>query len=116
MTATTILAGGSDRPLIEIEDQPGDCGPGCPCEAGPSDGTDYGMHWTPGTENRGRNAARRFYEEVRTLLAIRNPDTGADEVIAYRLLTLDVGEPMARRLLADPRFTLHTNRSETTRP
>lgn len=32
-------------PVFAIIDQPGDCSPGCPCEVGPSDGSDYGMHW-----------------------------------------------------------------------
>lgn len=33
-------------PLLEIQDQPGECGYGCPCNVGESDVSEYGMHWT----------------------------------------------------------------------
>ncbi|CRK59023.1 hypothetical protein [Alloactinosynnema sp. L-07] len=114
MTALmTVLAGGNDRPLFEIEDQPGDCSPGCPCE---TDGSDYGARWVPVRERRGRDAARLMYQQARNVLAVISPDSDGDIFLAHRLLALDVGEDVARRLLADPAYSLPANNPETTRP
>ncbi len=104
MTAlVTVLAGGNDRPLFEIENQPGDCSPGCPCE---TDGSDYGARWVPDRPQRGRDAARLLYQQARNLLAIISPDSDGDIVLAHRLLALDIGEDFAKQLLADPGYRL----------
>lgn len=33
-------------PIFNVVEQPGDCGPNCPCRVGPSDCSEYGMHWS----------------------------------------------------------------------
>lgn len=52
-----VVAGTFDRPLFEVVPQPGDCDSYCPCNVGPSDGSEYGMHWTaPRTRNVARSS------------------------------------------------------------
>ena len=45
MQAFSLPAIRGGTPIFAVIAQPGDCSPGCPCEVGPSDGSDYGMHW-----------------------------------------------------------------------
>lgn len=42
---TAIPEGPSFRPLVEVLDQPSDCTDHCPCNVGPSDLSEDGMHW-----------------------------------------------------------------------
>jgi hypothetical protein len=35
------------KPLIDLQVQPADCGPYCPCNVGPSDGSEYGWRYEP---------------------------------------------------------------------
>jgi hypothetical protein len=52
-------------PIFNVIDQPGDCSPGCPCVVGPSDGSDYGMHWTGvSDEDRRANDADSFFVDT----------------------------------------------------
>jgi hypothetical protein len=75
LTLPTIALG---APIFNVVDQPGDCSPGCPCVVGPSDGSDYGMHWTALSDEDRAGIAEDIHFERTQDAASRYQDTEVD--------------------------------------